>query len=354
MSTKSKLLFILKYRDAHYSDENYSNGGLSSGLLNSATFVTNMLKESGIECSLVQVQDNNCIDKVVSDYKPTHVIIEAFWVVPDKFEILSKLHPSVKWIIRNHSEIPFLATEGIATDWIMRYLHHTNVYIASNSDRAYRETRTMAHAKDPSKNYSDKVLYLPNFYTFSENTVSQDHCKNNDTLDISCFGAIRPLKNQLIQAVAAIQCAKEMGKKLNFHINATRIEGGGNNTLKNIQALFANSNERYKLIEHTWSPHDQFVKLCATMDLSMCVSFTETFCIVAADCVSMGVPIIVSDDIRWATSLSKADPTSSKDIVRKMKMALFLRKTGLIQKLNLRGLTKNIKKAKRVWESYFK
>lgn len=348
----TRLLFILKRRDAPYTDEkSYGQGGMSSGLLNSASFIVRMLTDAGVDTKLVQVQDNNCIDREVNEYKPTHVIIEAYWVVPEKFEVLTKLHPNVKWIIRNHSEIPFLATEGIGIDWSMKYLKYPNVYISANSDRALHEMRTMARASHGVK-YNSRVLYLPNYYSTNVKSVKKDN-SNKDTIDIGCFGAIRPLKNQLIQAVAAIKFAERIGKKLRFHINATRVEGGGNNTLRNIQALFHHADERYQLVEHTWMPHDDFVALCSTMDLSLCVSFTETFCIVAADCVNMGVPIVGSPDIRWASSLSKADPTSSEDMLCKMTTAWRYRKTNVIQTLNKLGLRQNIKEAREQWLRLF-
>lgn len=350
----SKLLFILKHRDALYTDEHgtYSTGGLSSGLLNSASFVVDMLHKSGIEANLVQVADNNCIDREVTKYKPTHVIIEAYWIVPEKFAVLTKLHPNIKWIIRNHSEIPFLATEGIAIDWTLEYLKHPTVYVSANSPRALSEMKTMAVAAYGEK-FADRVIYLPNYYTFSENTVKKEH-HDSDTIDIGCFGAIRPLKNQLIQAIAAIEFAKHQGKKLRFHINSTRIEGNGNNCLKNIIALFAHTGETYQLVEHSWMPHDKFLQLCATMDIAMQVSFTETFNIVAADMVSMNVPIVVSHDITWASRFSKADPTSSTDIVKKMHAAWYTRKLHVLQLLNTVGLEENIEAAMVQWNSLFK
>ena len=127
MHSHSKVLFILKYR-AMYTDicfdesEMYSSSykHFNSGLLNSANQVHEMLLDHGVESKLVQVIDNNCIDKEVHQYKPTHVIIEALWCVPEKFEILQKLHPKVKWILRLHSETPFIANEGIAMEWILK------------------------------------------------------------------------------------------------------------------------------------------------------------------------------------------------------------------------------------------
>ena len=95
--SKNRVLFICKKRHI-YSQQTQTN--ISSGLYNSAKFVVDMLQNNMIDAKLVDVIDNNCIDKEVAKYRPTHVIIEALWVTPDKFDILQKLHPRVKWIIR--------------------------------------------------------------------------------------------------------------------------------------------------------------------------------------------------------------------------------------------------------------
>ena len=100
----SKILFILKRRE-DYNAVVHSNVGLSTGLYNSASFVHNMLNHMGINSVLEVAKDNNCIDRLVTQHQPTHVIIEALWVVPQKFSVLQRLHPNLKWIIRLHSEI---------------------------------------------------------------------------------------------------------------------------------------------------------------------------------------------------------------------------------------------------------
>ena len=114
---QSKILFILKIKQNYGATNDYSIG-LSTGLYNSAQFMNEMLIDGGFDSQMVSVIDNNDIDREVTLHKPTHVIIEALWVVPSKFEVLCKLHPNVKWVIRLHSEIPFLANEGMAMDWI--------------------------------------------------------------------------------------------------------------------------------------------------------------------------------------------------------------------------------------------
>ena len=119
--------------------------------------------------------------------------------------------------------------------------------------------------------------------------------KNNkkDTINIAVFGAIRPLKNHLIQAISAIQFANEEGLKLYFHINGTRIENNGDPVLKNLRELFEGQ-EKHELVEHCWMEHDKFVELLQSMDICMQVSFSETYNIVTADAVNGLVPVVVS------------------------------------------------------------
>ena len=136
----SKVLFILKRRE-DYSAQVHSHIGLSTGLYNSAKFMNDMLNDAGIQSDLGVAIDNNCIDRLVTLYKPTHVIIEALWVVPPKFSVLQKLHPNVKWIIRLHSEMPFMAGEGMAMDWLGDYATFKNVVIACNAPRMLREMK---------------------------------------------------------------------------------------------------------------------------------------------------------------------------------------------------------------------
>lgn len=344
-----KILFICKY-NANSLNEEYSDGcsyGFHrkfSGLYNSARFINSMLNVAGFKSEIVNAIDNNCIDRLVTENKPNTVIIEAFWVVPEKFIILAKLHPTVKFVVRVHSEIPFLACEGMAIDWISRYLKTTNVILAPNSSRAYEDILSYAYHLSP--DYADRIIYLPNYYSNPDRAVKHVPINSNE-VHIGCFGAIRPLKNQLTQACAAIKFADDIGKRLVFHINGTRVEGQGQPVLHNIRHIFQHS-PNHTLVEHSWLPHDKFMELVATMDFGMQCSFTETFNIVAADMVSVDVPMVVSSEVTWLPMWVKADPTSVGSIVRKLKLVNFLRKVKaeLVNKVMLGYHTQ---KAKLTW-----
>ena len=322
----TRVLFLVKKREMTYSEDEILQKNIlpnfkycvSSGLRNSATFIVEMLNYHGIHSKLSEVVDNNSIDAEVSRYKPTHCIIEAFWVVPDKFDILQKLHPNVTWIIRNHSEMPFLANDFMASDWMLEYLSKDNVVLAPNSLRAYNDTLKMAatvYGKDVA---DEKVWYLPNYYKVKKNYNAHTHRPHHRDafLDIGCFGAIRPLKNHFIQSIAAVEFAERRNQKLRFHINVARIEDAGNSCLNSIRGFFKHLDpSRFQLVEHGWLDHDDFLKLVKTMDLGMQVSFTESFNIVAADFVSCGIPIVVSKEISWMPKSYWASETNVDHIV---------------------------------------
>lgn len=349
---KNKVLFILKRRD-DFNISRHNHIGLSTGLYNSATFMKDMLLDSGVDSKLVVVIDNNDIDREVTKYKPTHVIIEALWVVPTKFNVLQKLHPNVKWIVRLHSEIPFLASEGMSFDWIGDYVHFENVYIGVNAPRALKEVRDFVKTStDWHKETVDKkVFYLPNYYP---KAIKRKKYKIDDEyIDISCFGAIRPLKNIIIQALAAIMFAEKLGKKLRFHINSGRIEMKGEPIFNNLKGIFAHvSSKGHQLIRHEWCPREEFLEICAKMDIGMQVSISETFNIVSADLISQGVPIAGSTEIPWISNFFVAPATETEKIYKLLLKIHRFSKVNVI--LNQYLLNKYTKKTKDIWINYFK
>ena len=328
---ENKILFICKKRIDGY--------GKSFGLLNSANFISNFFNDHNIQSKVVTVIDSNSIDKEATEYNASHVFIEALFVSPEKMrEILSiPRHFKRKWIVRIHSRIPFLANEGNAIKLISGYSKlqecFNNLFIAPND----YET-----AMDFKKLFRDKWFYLPNIYKATEYSFKETKKNNNHILNIGCFGAIRPMKNNLIQAVAAIEYAKISKKILKFHINADRIEQNGDPVLKNIRELFKNvkGNEnflRFELVEHPWLCHRDFIELVRKMDIGLQVSLSESFNIVAADFVSNGIPVVTSPEVRWMNFLYKADANSSESIVNTLDFAMSVKHTGFhnINKINL-------------------
>jgi len=318
-----------------------------------------MLNRNHIEAKLVEVIDNNCIDREVFNYKPTDVIIEGLWVVPEKFEVLTKLHPTVKWNIRLHSDLPFLANEGIAMQWITDYVKFPSVSISTNSPRMLDELTFLLDLQNywSDEELREKVYYTPNYYmpaiVSPADKLSIDY---RDYIDVACFGAIRPLKNQLLQAIAALKFADDLGKNLNFHVNVGRVENKGDPVLRNLIDLFDSvSAQGHTLVMHQWTTHDKFIEIVRNMDIGLQVSFTETFNIVSADLVACGVPIVVSKEVNWAVP-PHADPTDSNDIARKMKLVWEFKRwdcMNLNASANLDALKEYSRKSIKIWKKKF-
>jgi hypothetical protein len=331
---KPKLLFIVKNRIDSY--------GVSIGLINSAGFVVNALRKKGYDADIVRVTDANEIDRVVTLRDPDIVMVEALFVTPDKFaEILSiPRHKRRKWVVRLHSKAPFLAHESMAFDWLNEYKKvANNLYISCNNEDFNEDLVNLGYSSS----------YLPNIYSPRDyHCHNTDHHKG-DYVDVGCFGAIRSLKNQVQQAIAAIEFAKKIGRKLRFHINSSRVESKSEPELKNLRALFAGQ-KNATLVEWNWLSHQGFVQVVRRMDVSMQVSFSESFNIVTADAVGQNVPVVVSQDIDWIPSVYRAIPTDTRDIVDKLILAYKLPKLNAI--VCNRALDKYNERALVIWERY--
>lgn len=348
MSKQRKVLFIIKERYV------YGQKTKAYGLYNSCDFVARKLEELGIESKVVQVVDNNCIDREVHLFKPTDVFIEALWVVPDKFKILSKLHPKVKWHIRLHSKTPFIATEGIAFDWLNQYMQlrseGVDIELSANSIEFYKNLKALYH---------HNVSYTPNLYYPNLSHVSSADIPNvrtdPDEFHIGIFGALRPLKNHVQQAVWAIEFGRLIERPIVVHINVSEHEASSQNgvstVLTNLRNLFVNRNDS-RLYEHPWYPHGDFINLVRQMDLGMQVSFSETFNITAADFVYNSIPIVASSEIPFVNGLCKIETNSSDDAMSAMKLATKFGRYGL-NKINKMLLNKWNEKAEKEWSKLF-
>lgn len=346
-----KILFILSMRgygpyDGPY--DGYPAYVKNSGLTNSAQFVIDMLSASGIPAAMAQVEDQNRIDAIVTQEKPTDVVLEAFWVDQPKIAVLTRLHPQVRWFVRSHSEIPFLATENAALARLKGYVAE-NIFVAANTWRTTADFRGIVQAWQPHWTAADiaaRVVFLPNYYPLPAPLTRVPSVPG--VLNVGCFGAIRPLKNQFYEAAAALELAKSLQKRLVFHVNSSRVEFFGGNVLGNLRQTFA-ATPNADLAEHPWIERSAFLDLCRRMDLGMQVSFSETFNIVTADFVTNNIPVVVSPEIGWVDRRFQAEPTNRDSIVACAKTAL----TWWDKTLNRRGLDHYNAVSRQAWLQAF-
>lgn len=301
----------------------------SPGLENSVEFIVEMLQAAGVVANIAQVIDGNGIETVVVKYKPDVVVLEAIWCPPYKLQELVSLYPKIQWVVRVHSDIPFLASEGMAISWLQQYSKIAGVQLAVNK----------TEVEDSFEALGLNPIVLSNYYP----TSFQPMTNAGATFKVGCFGAIRPLKNQLIQAVAAIDVAKALGRTLEFYMNVARTEQCGDPVAKNLQAALGSS-----LFVVPWLDRADFLELLKTMDLSLQVSFSETFNIVSADAVNVGIPMVVSKDISWADERTQVPAENYERIVETIEFVLGPKRDQIIDGSRAR-LVEHSDRAQKQW-----
>lgn len=312
-----RVLFIVKKNET-YGFKTYTKK--SSGLWNSTRFIVEGLKARGVHAVLEEAIDGNCVDRLIHKHKPSVLIVEALWVTPDKFRELRKLHKNVRMFVHMHSGVPFLAQEGISMEWLREYpTHRCGVEIIANSLESYEAIKLIYDGPGADK----FVHYLPNVYLGKPlRAVLPANDKHwharHLVMRIACLGAIRPMKNHLTAALASLEFARQKGMYLEFAINATRTEVGGEAVLKNLRKLFV-GRENAHLNELPWHEPEDIIRLLSEhYDMGMQPSLTETFNVVSADYVTAGLPVVVSKEVKWVSDFCKADESSVTDQVRIM------------------------------------
>jgi hypothetical protein len=238
-------------------------------------------------------------------------------------------------------------------DWIGEYINFPTLDIGINAPRMLDEIRTFLKIKKSwtDEQIAERVFYLPNFYP--QEYKKKEFNKDKYWVDVACFGAVRPLKNHMLQAVAALDFANKIGKQLRFHINSGRIEMKGDPVMNNLRGLFQHlANKGHQLIGHEWAPREQFLETCSEMDIGLQVSFSETFNIVGADLISQGVPLVGSAEIPWSSRFFNARATESKEITDSLLRTYKFPQTNVW--FNQRNLTKYTNKTHDTWVKQFK
>lgn len=90
------------------------------------------------------------------------------------------------------------------------------------------------------------------------------------------------------------------------------------------------------------------------MNIGLQVSLTETFNIVAADFVSQGIPIIVSEQIDWMPSVYKVRNVNSSCAIQQKINAIWRDKFFGLHKISKLFLWWHNWKAKRAWLKFLK
>lgn len=267
----------------------------ASGLSVCIDMIVNSL---GKESTKVAIDSLSHIELAIQRFNPINVILTSIFCCENEIKHLKTRFPKINFFVMIHSNSPFLAVQGEGYQRIEE-AQRNGVKVICN------DFRLSSAIKDS--------IYIPNIY---KRDFLIRKFPNNDNLKVICAGSLRHMKDHLSQAMGAILYADSIGKKLSFHCNLGRNEGG-NTVLLNLKALFK-QHKNHELVSLPWLSHSEFIKSLQQFDIGLQVSMSETFNIVAADYTAAGLPMVVSDEIFWASKNCMAKTGNPLDVARKM------------------------------------
>ena len=277
--------------------------------LNVAGYTTQkVLSEHGIETVVYPVRHNvdvvHSIDRYNETHKVklTHVVISAPWMSGHDLRALLVHFPDIKFVVLSHSNVGFLQADPGGV-YLLREYHKLarefgNFKVGGNSKK-FVDWLDQA--------YGDEAVLLPNL---SPSGDPLEKSWSGGALKIGAFGAVRPEKNFMTAAAAAVAIQAELGVPVELHMST----GGEGDQGLTAPAIDQMCDGQIKVIRHPWMFWDGFIQLIASMDLLIQVSYTESFNMVTADGISVGVPSVVSPAIYWAPPEWKAEPDDALDV----------------------------------------
>jgi len=236
----------------------------------------------------------------------THVVVSAPWISSGELVRIAQAHPEVMFAVVSHSNVGFLQADPRAIALLRE---------GSDLERALPNFRVGANAASLRNwwqaTYRTPMLLLPNMYPFEP--VRNRRMWSGGTLRIGCFCAIRPYKNVLTAAAAALEVGVRLrASELEFWISGGRTEGGGT-IAQAIHEMYVNV-PRAKVVANQWESWPRFLETVGSMDLLMQPSYTETFNMVTADGIARGVPSVVGEAIAWAPKNWRAATDEARDL----------------------------------------
>jgi glycosyltransferase involved in cell wall biosynthesis len=152
--------------------------------------------------------------------------------------------------------------------------------------------------------FISEATYLPYAFDTAPFTNIQPRLLEGDNIDL--FSPVRPGKNLINQIIAFKMSNVHANLHINFHT-------------RDIKQLIDDINTT--VVSHDWIDNSQYYSLVAGMDLSLQVTFTESFSYAVAERMYLGVPVLTSCDIYFMAEheqLSEYLRITSLDTPREM------------------------------------
>jgi len=283
------------------------------GLGVSALLNSEVLTANGIPAITQPSRHNIDIVDAIREFDKTHsqkltnVIISAPWISTKDLRAMATHFTHINFVVLCHSNIGFLQADPNGTRLLREGLALSqelpNFNIASNC-RRFVDWIDIA--------YGIPVVLLPNMYP---NIGETKPYRETEPIRIGVFGAVRPQKNIVTAGGAAVAICKLMNRPTELWFNSGRNEGG-TITLLNALRQICIDVPGFELKQAPWGLWSEFKKTVESMDLLIQISYTESFNMVTADGISVGVPSVVSDAIDWAPKEWVAHSDDALDVAR--------------------------------------
>jgi hypothetical protein len=161
----------------------------------------------------------------------------------------------------------------------------------------------------------DRVVFLPDVLDPGEyRSVTPRTFPGGN---VSLFGAAHHRKNHFTQA-AAFELVRRSsgGEKLTLHLNGQSAQDA------DLRSFLVSLPVRY--VEHGFLARADYLSVVAGMDAGLCATLSESYCYVAADHISLGVPVVTSPAVACvgAGELEAGDPAAAEAVAECLRLAL--------------------------------
>jgi hypothetical protein len=287
---------VLAYKN-FAANRNISHIGLGVAAINTAK----VLRRDGIVTDVWPILSAADL-RARLEVKPVEqVIISAPWIPTVELQDLAYQFTGTNFAVVCHSNVGFLQADPNGVKLVRETLE---LEMATHNVRLGGNSRRFCHWIEST--FGGHCYYLPNLYYLDCQPNRQRPFCGGGTLRIGVFGAVRPLKNLMSSAGAALEISRRLRVPLELWISGGRAEGGGETVLAAVKQMIAGlPNVELKL--NGWQSWPNFRKTVAHMHLLLQPSYTESFNMVTADGTAEGVASVVSEAIDWAPDDWKAD-----------------------------------------------
>lgn len=298
-------MVVIAYKN-FAANRNISHIGLGVAAVNTAK----VLRREGIQTNVWPILSAADLRARLTAQPAEHVIVSAPWIPTAELQSLATDFSETYFAVNCHSNVGFLQADPGGVKLVRETLDLEmathNVRLAGNSRRFCRWMEDT---------FGGRCHFLPNLYFLDTAPPRQRSFCGGGAVRIGIFGAVRPLKNLMSAAGAALEISRNLRVPLELWLSAGRAEGGGETVMDAVKEMVSGL-PNVKLILKGWQSWPAFRQTVAHMHLLLQPSYTESFNMVTADGAAEGVASVVSEAIDWAPEDWKADVDDVLNIAR--------------------------------------